>query len=152
MIELAVVRIISNRENEELRLEAFVEMARFVLEIEDAPCACEISIAIVDIDEMSDLNKQYRDIEGPTDVLSFPCDAPDTIVQEGEPITLGDIIISPEIAEQQARELGHSIEEELNLLVVHGVLHLLGYDHIDDADARVMEAREKSILEAWRIQ
>ncbi len=71
------------------------------------------------------------------------------MVAPGEPVTLGDVVIAPEIAEQQAAELGHTVEEELNLLLVHGVLHLLGYDHIEDVDAAAMQSRERALLDAW---
>ncbi|MCL2654410.1 MAG: rRNA maturation RNase YbeY [Coriobacteriia bacterium] len=145
------VQIISHREPEILDLQAFVRLARFALEREEAPEACVISIALVDVDEMTELNGRYRDKQGPTDVLSFPCDDPQMMVSDGEPVTLGDIIIAPAIAEAQARDYGQTIEAELNLLLVHGVLHLLGYDHIEPADAEAMENREQSILGAWEI-
>jgi len=145
------VQIVSHRDPEVLDLQAFVRLARFALEREEAPEACVISIAVVDPAEIADLNRRYRKIEGPTDVLSFPCDDPEAMVADGEPVTLGDIIIAPEIAETNAREYGSTIEAELNLLLVHGVLHLLGYDHIEAADAEAMENREESILVAWEI-
>ena len=66
-----------------------------------------------------------------------------------EPVTLGDVVIAPEVAESQAVEYGHTVEEELNLLLVHGVLHLLGYDHDSDKDAAAMQARERVLLQAW---
>ena len=146
------IMIISNREPEPLKLSAFTDLAEFVLTIETAPETSEVSIAIVDEEEIARLNEQYRKKEGPTDVLSFPCDEVAAATVEGEPLTLGDVILAPAIAEANARELGNTIEDELNLLVVHGVLHLLGYDHIEDDDAVVMQAREKSILEAWALQ
>lgn len=146
------IRIVSHREPEILNLEAFTELAAFALEREGAPDVVEVSIAIVDSEEIAQLNQSYRGKDGPTDVLSFPCDEPTMAVGPDESITLGDIVIAPEVAEAQALELGHTVEHELNLLLVHGVLHLMGYDHIKDADAQVMQARETSILEAWRIQ
>jgi len=145
------VQIISHREPEVLDLQAFVRLAHFALEREEAPDGCVVSVALVDVAEMSALNERYRDKQGPTDVLSFPCDDPDAMVAEGEPVTLGDIIIAPEVAEEHAREYGQTIEAELNLLLVHGVLHLLGYDHIEEAEAQAMENREQSILAAWEI-
>lgn len=146
------IMIVSNRANETLRLDAFVDLAEYVLKVEGAPEASEVSIALVDESEIAELNERYRHKEGPTDVLSFPCDEVAAVVAEGEPLTLGDVILAPTVAETNARELGNTIEAELNLLVVHGVLHLLGYDHIEDDDAAVMQAREKSILEAWDLQ
>ncbi len=145
------VQIVSHREPEVLDLQAFVRLARFALEREEAPEASIISIALVETGEMGELNARYRDKQGPTDVLSFPCDDPEAMVADGEPVTLGDIIIAPEIAEANAREYGSTIEAELNLLLVHGVLHLLGYDHLEPTDAEAMENREQSILAAWEI-
>lgn len=143
------ISVVSHREPEPLDLEAFERLASFVLDREDAPDAVELSIAIVDLGEMTELNEQYRDKTGPTDVLSFPCDDPCAVVGPDEPVAIGDVVIAPDVAERQAAEYGHTIEEELNLLLVHGVLHLLGYDHEDDDDAAAMQARERVLLEAW---
>jgi probable rRNA maturation factor len=142
------VSVSSHREPEPLRLEAFEELALHVLRIEAAPEESELSVALVEVDEMAHLNGQYRGIEGPTDVLSFGCDDPCAAVAD-EPITLGDVIIAPEIAAAQADDLGTTIESELNLLLVHGILHLLGYDHDNDEDAAVMQERERVLLDAY---
>ena len=75
--------------------------------------------------------------------------SPCAVVEPGESVTLGDVVIAPEVAERQAAEYGHTIEEELNLLLVHGVLHLLGYDHVADEEAEAMQARERILLQAW---
>lgn len=146
------ILIVSNRDPEPLNLQAFIDLAHFVLKLENAPDASEVSIALVGKKEITNLNEQYRSMKGPTDVLSFPCDSVDTIVEKGQLIALGDVIVAPEVAEEQALKLGHTVEEELNLLVVHGVLHLLGYDHIEDDEAGVMRDREFSILAAWSIR
>ncbi len=143
------ISAVSHREPEPLELAAFERLAAFVLDREDAPAAVELSIAIVEIEEMVQLNVDYRGKEGPTDVLSFECDDPCAVVGPDEPVTLGDVVIAPAIAEAQAAEYGHTVEEELNLLLVHGILHLLGYDHEDDSDASAMQARERALLEAW---
>jgi probable rRNA maturation factor len=142
------VSVTSHREPEPLRLEAFEELALHVLRMEAAPEESELSVALVEIDEMAHLNEQYRGIEGPTDVLSFGCDDPCAAVAD-EPITLGDVIIAPEVAATQADELATTIESELNLLLVHGILHLLGYDHDSDEDAAVMQERERVLLDAY---
>jgi probable rRNA maturation factor len=142
------VSVSSHREPEPLRLEAFQELALHVLSMEAAPEESELSVALVEVEEMAHLNEQYRGIEGPTDVLSFGCDDPCAAVAD-EPITLGDVIIAPEIAAAQADELGTTIESELNLLLVHGILHLLGYDHDSDEDAAVMQERERVLLDAY---
>lgn len=142
------IRIISHREPEPLDLAAFEKLAAFVLVREEVTGSAELSLAIVDVDEMATLNERYRGVAGPTDVLSFGCDDP-CPVEGDEPITLGDVVIAPEAAENQARELGHTVEEELNLLLVHGVLHLLGYHHEDDASAKAMRQREQELLETY---
>ena len=142
------ISIVSHREPEPLDLTAFERLAMFVLDREEAPVYAELSIAVVELAEMTELNKRYRGVVGPTDVLSFECD--DLCAADvDEPVTLGDVVIAPEVAETQAEEYGHTVEEELNLLLVHGVLHLLGYDHESDEDAIVMQARERALLTAW---
>ena len=100
------------------------------------------------------LNEKYRHKEGPTDVLSFECDGVDDdlsamTLAEDPVYELGDVIIAPDVAARQTREFGTSFEEEISLLLVHGLLHLCGYDHIADDEAEVMEKREAEILEAW---
>lgn len=146
------ISIVSHRQPEPLELNAFERLATFVLDREDAPEASELSIAIVDLDEMQKLNESYRGKPGPTDVLSFACDDPCAVLGPEEPITLGDVVIAPEVAERQAAEYGHTVEQELNLLLVHGVLHLLGYDHESDEGAAAMSARERSLLTAYDAQ
>lgn len=145
------ISIVSHRDPEPLDLAAFERLSLFVLEREEALDACELSVAIVDLDEMTGLNERFRGKEGPTDVLSFPCDDPCSVVGPDEPVTLGDVVIAPTVAEQQAAEYGHTVEEELNLLLVHGVLHLLGYDHESDEEAAAMQSRERVLLEAWAV-
>jgi probable rRNA maturation factor len=109
----------------------------------------ELSIAVVELSEMTELNERYRGTSGPTDVLSFECDDLCAVLGPDDPIMLGDVVIAPQVAEVQAVEYGHTVEEELNLLMVHGILHLLGYDHEDDAEAAAMQARERALLVAW---
>jgi len=142
------VSIVSHREPEPLNFEAFEQLAAFVLSMEGVPELTELSIALVDEEEMAHLNQQYRGIDGPTDVLSFGCDDPCPAPGD-EPITIGDVVIAPAIAERQAVELGHSVEHELDVLLVHGVLHLLGYDHEAADDAGAMAAREAALLDAY---
>ncbi|MDO9557164.1 MAG: rRNA maturation RNase YbeY [Coriobacteriia bacterium] len=141
----------SHREPEPLSLDAFVRLGEFALRLEDVPDEAELSVALVEVEEMTHLNEQYRGIAGPTDVLSFGCDDPCASVG-GEPIMLGDVIIAPAVAIAQAMELGTTVEAELNLLLVHGILHLLGYDHESDEDAAVMQAREQVVLEAYAAE
>lgn len=142
------VSVTSHRDPEPLDLSAFTRLGRFVLEREDVPDGAELSVAVVDAEEIAHLNERYRGAEGPTDVLSFGCD--EMCAADGdEPITLGDVVIAPEIAQLQATDLGVRVEDELNLLLTHGILHLLGYDHESDEDAAVMQERERALLAAY---
>lgn len=143
------ISITSHREPEPLDLSAFERLAVFVLEREDTPEEIELSLAVVEVEEMIELNRRYRGAEGPTDVLAFECDDLCAVALPGEPVTLGDVVVCPQVAEEHARHYGRRIEEELNLILVHGVLHLLGYSHESDEDEAVMQARERTLLEAW---
>lgn len=138
----------------------FQKLTEFVLGEEEMPSSTEVSITFVDDEEMAELNFEYRGKEGPTDVLSFECDGLDDDFDdfipgfEGEddedaPFTLGDIIIAPDVAERQASGFGTTLEGELTLLLVHGLLHLCGYDHIEDDEAEEMKLRESELLAAW---
>ncbi len=113
----------------------------------------EVSVLVVDDETIRQLNRDYRDKDMATDVLSFPLEEEQDGSDEPEVIggpmerMLGDIVISIEKAEAQAKEYGHSIERELAFLAVHGMLHLLGHDHEKDAAAeKIMRAEEKRIL------
>lgn len=103
--------------------------------------ASELSVVLVDDAAIAELNRAWRSKPGPTDVLSFP-------QQEGEVVggLLGDIVISVPTAARQAAELGHEVRQELQVLLVHGLCHLLGHDHHDDDDARAMAAAEAGLL------
>lgn len=130
------------------------ELCHFVLEREGKPESTEVSVTFVDDEEIAQLNEEYRGKVGPTDVLSFECDGVEDemfLEFEGDEgvYTLGDIVIAVDVAERQTKEFGTTFEEEIYLLMVHGLLHLCGYDHIIDEEAEVMEAREAELLEAW---
>ena len=132
------------------------KLATFALNYEEVPENTEVSITFVDDDEMTVLNGEYRGKEGPTDVLSFECDGLDDEFMvldddEFEELTmpLGDIVIAPDVCARQCSDYGTTFEQELSLLLVHGLLHLCGYDHIEEEDAVEMEALEKEILSAW---
>lgn len=105
----------------------------------------ELSILLTGDTEIHDLNLRYRDKDKPTDVLSFPQDAEDEI--EGLPKILGDVVISVETTERQAAEKGHSFDRELTVLLIHGILHLIGYDHERGRkDATIMRSMEAKLL------
>ena len=110
----------------------------------------EVDITIVDDEEIHQLNRDYRGVDRPTDVLSFALDEDDEDepeLLEGQLHLLGDIIISAETATRQAEEFGHGLEREIVYLAVHGLLHLLGYDHLDEGEQKAqMRAREKEIV------
>ena len=118
----------------------------------------EITIILTNPKNIQEINKQYRNIDKPTDVLSFPMfekyEIEEKIKQknfEHEDI-LGDIIISVEKVEEQAKEYGHSFERELSYMIVHGFYHLLGYDHIEENDKKEMREKEEKILEILKIE
>ncbi len=140
------------REDDVRGLFDIERLARLVLEREDVPTTTEVSISFVDDDAIHELNRTWRGIDRPTDVLSFECDGAgdDMPVIEGEAFELGDIVIAPDVAEAQAPTYGVSFAHEVSLLVTHGLLHLCGYDHMEDAEAEEMEARERELLgEFW---
>jgi probable rRNA maturation factor len=111
--------------------------------------ACEISLTFVDVTEMEELHIKWMDEPGPTDVLSFPMDMPET---KGEIVTLGDIVIAPAVAAKQAATAGHSVEHEIYILATHGLLHILGYDHADPDEEKVMFALQEKIVKEWSQQ
>lgn len=127
------------------------ELALAALRAEDLPADAEVSISFVDDIEMARLNGEYRGKSGPTDVLSFECDMDeeDEAFPDGDIFELGDVIIAPDVAERQCAIYGTNFEQEISLLLVHGLLHLCGYDHIEDGEAAEMQAREREILGAW---
>ncbi|MFC4076731.1 rRNA maturation RNase YbeY [Salinithrix halophila] len=108
----------------------------------------EVSVLITDDEEIHRLNREFRQVDRPTDVLSFPqWEAGEEWNDEnGVPIPLGDLVISLPRAKEQAREYGHSLERELGFLAVHGFLHLIGYDHETVEDERAMFSRQEEIL------
>ena len=112
----------------------------------NAPSSAEISISFVDQNEMKYLNKEHRGIDKVTDVLSFPFTDPLEWIDSGLPLALGDIIICTDVAQEQAVEYGHSFERELGFLVVHGLLHLAGYDHMDPEEEEHMRKAQRDIL------
>ena len=108
---------------------------------------CEISVTFVDLDKIHELNKQYRGVDKPTDVLSFPqFDDLEEEIPEGCEICLGDVVICEQKAREQAEEFGHSFDRDLVDLFTHSVLHLLGYDHMEDDEKKAMREREEEIM------
>lgn len=112
----------------------------------------ELSCILVDDQEIHQINKDYRDIDRSTDVISFALEDNDQFYLEGMPRSLGDIFISVEHAKAQAIEYGHSLKREMCFLFTHGLLHLLGYDHMEKEDEEKMFALQKEILSLLHIE
>ena len=142
-------------------LEAqFQRVITAALNAEGVDVPCEINVLVTDDEGIHQINLEQRDIDRPTDVLSFPMfelepgEHPDEMDAdpETELVPLGDMVISLERAREQAGEFGHSVEREVCYLTVHSVLHLLGYDHMDEGPMKAqMRAREEEILGALGI-
>ena len=122
-------------------------VAAEVLGREEVAEQTELSLIVTDDEAIRELNRRFRDVDAPTDVLAFGAGTEEHFASAPEsPPYLGDVVISYQRALAQAEELGHAVAEELKLLVIHGILHLLGYDHQEEADARKMREREDQVL------
>ena len=110
---------------------------------------CDLNVTFVDDAEMTELHIKWMDEPGSTDVLSFPMDLPET---EGEVVTLGDIVISPDFATAQANLAGHTPEHEMFILATHGLLHILGYDHAEAVEEKVMFDLQESLVKQWSAE
>ncbi|HVQ89382.1 MAG TPA: rRNA maturation RNase YbeY [Actinomycetes bacterium] len=128
------------------------ELAQFVLEQMHVHPLVELSIMAVDEATMSHLHEQFMGEEGSTDVLAFPMDElrPVPSDEEMEPGLLGDVVLCPSVASAQAKQAGHPLADEMNLLCTHGILHLLGYDHHTPEDEREMFGLQARLVSAWR--
>jgi probable rRNA maturation factor len=110
---------------------------------------CELSVTFVDDKEMEELHIKWMDEPGTTDVLSFPMDMPEG---KNDPVMLGDIVIDPIVAQNQAATAGHSTEHEIYILAAHGLLHILGYDHADKDEEKVMFNLQETIVKKWEAK
>lgn len=144
----------------------WVKLAQLVLDDERVPPDAELSLIFVSEETITDLNEHFLEGVGPTDVLAFPLDdeplprgrqpdeggrGPGTPAEDDEPPTiLGDVLVCPSVAQRQAASLGRTLDDEVALLVVHGVLHLLEYDHAEPDDAVRMQQREAQLLSRFR--
>lgn len=143
----------SDEQDDPLEPEPLIALARRVLADEGFDSGAEVSIELVTSDRMTQLNRTHMNRSGPTDVLAFPLESlqPGEVMRSdagGPPVGLGDVFIAPAVVRRQAGEIGNSFDDEMSLMVTHGILHLLGYDHVDDADAELMEGREATLLAA----
>ena len=132
----------------ELEADGIRRAARLALEAGGAEPPCAMTVSVTTAEQFRALNRDFAGLDEPTDVLSFGAEDEPYAVEPGEPPYLGDVIIARPIAEAQAQEAGHSLLTELQILTIHGSLHLLGYDHQDDAQQAEMRAREAAALEA----
>ncbi len=133
---------------DELRTQ---RLARFVLDRMRVHPLAELCVTAVDEDTIAELNAKWMEKDGPTDVLAFPMDElrPGLVSEEPEEGILGDLVLCPSVAGQQATTAGHSPADELDLLTVHGILHLLGYDHAEPDEHAEMFGLQARLLGEW---
>ncbi len=161
---MATVLVTDDQDDQPVDSGRWAELARRVLEAEGVDESSELSMLFTGEHAMAELNARFSGGEGPTDVLAFPLDEPvmSSAVASahgpdrpgsgrpgGAPPLLGDLVICPAVARRNATPGTGSYEDEVALLVVHGILHLLGMDHEDPADARAMQERERELLERF---
>ncbi|MBU5331530.1 rRNA maturation RNase YbeY [Anaerocolumna aminovalerica] len=141
------------------------KVVNMALDLEECPYEIELNLILTDNKEIKDINREYRNIDAPTDVLSFPMiayESPgdfsiledednDSFNPETGELLLGDIIISVEKVMEQAAEYGHSEERELAFLTAHSMMHLFGYDHMEERERTVMEEKQRQVLEELKI-
>ncbi|PAT08305.1 rRNA maturation RNase YbeY [Corynebacterium hadale] len=148
------IEVLNESGEADVNEQMLIDVCSFALQTMDVHPDTEATITLVDEPTMADLHVRWMDLEGPTDVMSFPMDelTPGGGRPDATPFgasMLGDIILCPAFDRKQAEMAGHDLAHELALLTVHGVLHLLGYDHIQPADEREMFALQNEILADW---
>ncbi|WP_096153350.1 MULTISPECIES: rRNA maturation RNase YbeY [Bacillus] len=141
----------------EQQLEAVNELLTFAATQENLQPDAEVSVTFVSNERIQEINKEYRQKDKPTDVISFALEEMgegeiEIHYEEDAPSVLGDIIISVPMAKEQADDYGHSIEREMGFLAIHGFLHLLGYDHETDEQEKEMFDKQKEILDAYGLK
>ncbi len=149
---------ITNESGVEVDTAAVLAVARYTLDQLGVNPLAELSVLLVDVAYMTELNHRWMGGDGPTDVLAFPMDEVGAGIDRGpaggsetsEPALLGDVVLCPEVAAKQAAAASHSTADELHLLTVHGVLHILGYDHAEPEEEREMFGLQNRLLADWR--
>jgi probable rRNA maturation factor len=141
-----------NESGHELDVKRLATLSRFVMDRLRVHPMAELCIKAVDEDTIAQLNEQWMAKEGPTDVLAFPMDElrPGLVSEEPEEGVLGDLVLCPTVAVRQGETAGHGTEAEIELLTVHGILHLLGYDHAEPEEHREMFGLQDQLLGEWR--
>lgn len=152
---------VNNESGAELDERALAQLGRFVLDALRIDPLAEVSVLLVDADTMAALHQQWMDLPGATDVMAFPMDGADGPAERMDPSAppgtdespveamLGDVVLCPAVAADQATSAGHSTEAELHLLCTHGILHLLGYDHGDAEQEREMFELQARLVQEW---
>jgi probable rRNA maturation factor len=149
--------LFENEQPEPVDESSLSALAESVLSEEGFPASTIVEVTLVTDDRIAELNETHLDREGPTDVLAFPLEElhPGSVPgqePDGPPIVLGDVVVAPSYVRRQADDLEVGFAEEMSLMVVHGILHLMGYDHHDDHEAEVMEERERMILSTIGVE
>ena len=143
---------ILNESGRELDVARLADLSRFVMDRMRVHPMAELCIKAVDEPTIAELNEHWMEKQGPTDVLAFPMDElrPGLVNEEPEEGMLGDLVLCPAVAERQGEAAGHGMEAEIELLTVHGILHLLGYDHAEPEEHAEMFGLQDELLAAWR--
>ena len=145
---------VSNESGVAVDESAIASVARHVLTAMRVNPAAELSVMVVTTEVMTELHERWMDEPGPTDVMAFPMDE---LVDESRrpdapeigPALLGDVVLCPAVAVRQARAAGHTMDDELVLLATHGVLHLLGYDHMEPQEEKEMFSLQQKLIDGW---
>jgi probable rRNA maturation factor len=153
---------VMNETDHHVKEEDLVKVARHVLDALGVSPLAELAITLVDVEHMTELHVKWMGEPGPTDVLSFPMDELDLRGSRGAghaheekpddtlPMMLGDVVLCPVVAEKQAKDAGHSFEDELHLLTTHGILHLVGFDHAEPEEHAEMFGLQGELLASWK--
>lgn len=142
---------VADEQTQPVDSDRLLRLATFVLQDQRVPEVMEVSLLFVDRTSIAELNAHHMGSDGPTDVLAFPIDMPGE-TRAGEPSILGDVVLCPEIAAAQAQQRGLSADSEVELLVVHGLLHLLGHDHAHPEERSRMFGLTDRLLTEFRTQ
>jgi probable rRNA maturation factor len=137
---------VTNTSGQLVPAEQITSLMTFALSVLDLNTLNDLNVSFVKDDYMSELHAKWMDEPGTTDVLSFPMDMPLT---SQDIVTLGDIVISPVVAQSQAAAQGHSSDHEIFILATHGLLHILGYDHADKEEEKIMFSLQEKIVRDW---
>lgn len=143
-----------NESGHDLDVQGLAALSRFVMDRMRVHAMAELCIKAVDEATIAELNEKWMEKQGPTDVLAFPMDElrPGLVNEEPDEGVLGDLVLCPDVAERQAVAAGHPKSAEIELLTVHGILHLLGYDHAELEEHQEMFGLQDQLLDAWRTR